>query len=61
MSEIQPLIAGKKMPEAKIQSGFPALFRKEVKRFYKVAFQTISPYRYPHTILYNKLVQILYE
>ena len=42
MSEIQPLIAGKKMPEAKIQSGFPALFRKEVKRFYKVAFQTVA-------------------
>ena len=42
MSQVQPLTPLKNMPEAKIQSGFRALFRKEVKRFYKVAFQTVA-------------------
>ncbi len=37
MEQVKPLL-----PEAIIQSGFPALFRKEVKRFYKVAFQTVA-------------------
>ena len=30
------------LPVAQIQSGFVALFHKEVKRFYKVAFQTVA-------------------
>jgi len=37
MEQVKPVL-----PEAIIQSGFPALFRKEVKRFYKVAFQTVA-------------------
>ncbi len=42
MTELKPLAPMILMPEAKIHSGFPALFRKEVKRFYKVAFQTVA-------------------
>jgi ABC-2 type transport system permease protein len=42
MTPTNPLMPIKQLPEVKIQSGFPALFRKEVKRFYKVAFQTVA-------------------
>ena len=42
MSQIQPITPLKTIPEAQIQSPFRALFRKEVKRFYKVSFQTVA-------------------
>ena len=42
MSEIKQLRPIALMPEAVVQSGFIALFHKEVKRFYKVAFQTVA-------------------
>jgi ABC-2 type transport system permease protein len=42
MSQVQSTVVRPLMPEAKIQSGFHALFRKEVKRFSKVAFQTVA-------------------
>lgn len=42
MNPVKPLPAVVLMPQEKIQSGLPALFRKEVKRFYKVAFQTVA-------------------
>jgi ABC-2 type transport system permease protein len=42
MTELKPMTPIALMPEAKIQSGLPALFRKEVKRFYSVAFQTVA-------------------
>jgi ABC-2 type transport system permease protein len=42
MEQVKPLISVNALPEARIQSGFPALFRKEVRRFYSVAFQTVG-------------------
>ena len=42
MSEMKQLRPIALMPEAAVQSGFIALFHKEVKRFYKVAFQTVG-------------------
>ncbi len=42
MGQVKSIIPINPLPEAKIQSGFPALFRKELKRFYKVAFQTVA-------------------
>ena len=42
MSEMKQLRPIALMPEAVVQSGFIALFHKEVKRFYKVAFQTVA-------------------
>jgi ABC-2 type transport system permease protein len=42
MTTTTPVTPLAQLPEASIQSGFPALFRKEVKRFYKVAFQTVA-------------------
>ncbi len=41
-TESKKMAVSLKLPEAKIQSGFIALFYKEVKRFYKVAFQTVA-------------------
>jgi len=41
MEQVKPLIPVNALPEATIQSGFFALFRKEVRRFYSVAFQTV--------------------
>ena len=41
MEQVKPLMSVNSLPEASIQSGFIALFRKEVRRFYSVAFQTV--------------------
>ena len=42
MTQIKPITPLNLLPEAAVQSGFWALFAKEVKRFYKVAFQTVA-------------------